>query len=305
MEANDLMELDDEDGAVQTESRAARRDNDIDPTRGIVLYMLTVAAYLAEYGKKPTFADLNRLFPPSAAGSLKSETWSRLSRGDGLPRHAATPQALLMRKLMEVYPSAAASYYWPIWRLSSSRELTLPEVHGLMLQLPVGFRHMLFGSYPNGRFQRYQTDPRDEVGFMARENSLGGVSALIALMREAELKQDPLTHAEAYHTMLPHLTVLDQAFGSSTLGQKFADFLKKRFETMEFIVPGAYESVPGTDAEFVPLRFRLPHRLDHETVLRKHAEWRGLPADVFEEVLKARREAHLPGDGPVEPDQED
>ena len=277
------------------EVRAARWDNEIDPIRGRVLYRLTVVAYQAQHGRAPRFVHLNELFPASAARSPKSAAWSNMSKGLQLPRKVAAPQALLMRTLTEVYPKAAASYSWPIWALSSSTALTLPQIHGLMLRLPDGIRHMLIGSYINGRYLRFPTDPRHEVGFMVREKSLGGISALIALMREAELKQDPLTHSDAYDAMLPHLPVLNEAFGSAELGHEFASFLRTRFATMDFIVPGAYELMPGTDAVMAPVRFRLPHRLDHETALRRHAEWLGLPVDAFEGILGARRRAQDPG----------
>lgn len=271
---------------VGSESRAARRDDDIDPTRGQVLYWLTCQHYLADHGRRPRYVDLNRLFPASSAGPQKSDPWNSIARGDQLPRPAETPQGVLMRKLTAVYPSAAASYNWPIWPLSSWSPLSLPKVHGLMLRLPLEFSHRLIGTFPNGRCARYPTDPRDEVAFFARKQSLGAVTALIALMREAELKQDPLTHAEAYYTMLPLLPALDSAFGDADLGQRFAAYLKERFQSMEFILPGAYHSDPMTDSEIVPVRFRLPNRLDHDAALRLQAEWFGCSYEAFEESLK-------------------
>lgn len=288
----------------RSESRMARWDDDVDPCRAQVLYHLTAAEFEEEHGYAPLFVELNRLFPASAAGPQKSGVWNEIAKGHQLPRNVAAPQALLMRKLSAVYPKAAASYSWPIWALSSWSALTLPQVHGLMLKLPEGIRQMLIGSYRNGRYLRFPTDPRHEVSFMAREKSLDGVTALIALMREAELKQDPLTHGDAYDAMLPHLPVLDAAFGSADLGQGFAAFLKQRFASMEFIVPGAYEAAPGGDGDIAPVRFKLAHRLDHEGALRQHAEWLGLPANTFEAVLQARQRSLSADDGTDEPGAE-
>lgn len=197
------------------ESRAARRDKDVDPTKGKVLHRLTALEFEAEHGRPPKLVELNRLFPASAAGAQRSGVWNEIAKGAHLPRTVAAPQGLLMRKLTEVYPKAAASFTWPIWSLSSWKPLSLPEIHALMLRLPEGIRQMLIGSYSNGRYLRYPTDPRHEVGFMVQERSLGGITALIALMREAELRQDAPTHGEAYYSMLQHLPVLDESFGSA------------------------------------------------------------------------------------------
>ncbi len=270
-------------------NRKERFDDDVDPIRALVLHELTAAAYRDRHGVWPRPVDLNREIPASTAGPQRSGAWNRMRMGKGLPRSAAAPQGVLMRRLAELYPRAAASYSWPIWILSSRAPLTLAQIHGLMLQLPDGIRHMLIGSYLKGRFLRFPTDPYHEVGFMAKENSLGGLTALIAQMREAELKQDPLTHGVAYYTMQKLLPVLDKAFGSSVLGQRFAAFLCERFLSMEYIIPGSYESAPGSDPAPKRAKFMLPNRYDHEAALKFHAEWLGWPPGLLEEVLKAQQ----------------
>jgi len=263
-------------GGIGGAKRKSNRCVDTDPFRARTLYALAALWYEAGLGIKPRPVDLNRAFPATPGNPQKSGVWNRLRRGQTLPRRAGAPQGALMLSLMDAAPKVAQSYDWPIWRLASSQPLERHEIHGLMLGLPAGIEHMLVGRCPGDRFLRWPTHRALEVLWMSREHSLGGLSALVALMREAELDQDVLTFVEARAEMIRMLSVLAAALGSAVLGDEFAQFLKGRFATMVHIVPGAYQGHPAkvARAERVEIALstgapRLDARAEFESLWKK------------------------------------
>ena len=74
--------------------------------------------------------------------------------------------------------------------------------------------------------------PSDPV---VRENSLDGLTALIALMREAELMQNEAVFISAREAAFEQLPVLERRFGSAELSAEFSEFLKSRFAHMAHV----------------------------------------------------------------------
>jgi hypothetical protein len=149
-----------------------------------------------------------------------------------------------MRKLSEVDPFAADVFSWPLWRLASAAPLTLAEVHALMLNLPIGIRLQLIGSWPGNRFLRWPSPRAAEVLAIDRENNIGGFMALLALMREAELEQDPNTFFDASIAMQSKLNVVRDTLGDTELADELCEVLICRFTSMRYVFRGAYEQHP-------------------------------------------------------------
>lgn len=233
-------------------SRKKRRF-DVDSMRGRVLYALAARGYKQRHGRDPLPSDLNREFPASARGAKSSGAWNELRAGRHLPRHIDAPQGMLMARLRELDPKAAASRYWPIWRLSSAEPLSLREVHALMLQMHAGTREMLIGSFLNGRIMRWPTNRLTEIEWMLRENSFDGLTALIALMREAELLQDETVFVLARGAAFGLLPVLETTLCSAELTAEFSEFLKRRFANMAHVFFG-YEGHPAAANATIPMR---------------------------------------------------
>jgi len=257
-----------------------------------VLYTLTVAAYQAERGVAPRLADLNREFPASAAQPRSSGAWNRAKAGQGLPRNAEAPQGLLMRRLEDRYPHVVESYRWPLWKLAGRAPLTLAEIHWLMVELPVGVQRILISVFPNGRFWRPSGDLHADVEMIASLGTFDGLMGLVALLREAEMVQDPRAHGRAYALMLTQLHLLGKAFGSFHLSGAFAQFLRERFASMELILQGAYELVPGHGGRLTQVRFMLPNRFDEEAALRFRADWTGIQSSDADEIWRLWRAAN-------------
>ncbi len=250
---------------------------DTDPFRGRVLYYLAAKGYKERYGRTPKPRDLNHEYPASGGGAKTYGAWNRLAKGKSLPRAASAPQGVLMKKLSEMDPAAAASYSWSIWRLASSAPLTLQGVHALMLALPPGIAHQLIGRFRNGRCLRWPTDRLTELEWLIDENSLDGIAGLVALMREAELLQHEALYDSCYGAMCWLLPVLDSWLGQ-TLAGEFAAFLKSRFRSMAHIVANAYETEPTVDvAGSLPVRAVLSDGPREITAAEFEWQWKGMP----------------------------
>lgn len=234
-----------DEGEAPEKKKASRKKRrlDVDSIRGRVLYCLAALGFKRRHGRNALPSDLNREIPASGRGAKTYGAWNALRLGRNLPRHVDAPQGKLMTRLRELDAEAAASTYWPIWRLSSAEPLLLPEVHALMLQLRPGISHMLMGSFTNGRVLRWPTQRLTEIEWMVRENSLDGLTALIALMREAELMQNEAVFISAREAAFEQLPVLERRFGSAELSAEFSEFLKSRFAHMAHVFFG-YEGPP-------------------------------------------------------------
>jgi hypothetical protein len=178
---------------------------------------------------------------------------------------------MLMRELRRKDPVAAASYDWPLWALASKVFMTMPELHARMLELSPGIRHMLIGSFTNGRFLRWPTDRRREIEWMQREKSIDALAAILALLREAELVQDPATYADAYLAMLDLLPVL-RGPATAMVAAELGAYLVERFGAMNYIVSGAYESHPAS-IQRSPVMIKL-EELTQEAVNEFEQNWK-------------------------------
>ncbi len=253
-------------------SRKKRR-LDVDSMRGRVLYALAAQGYKQRHGRDPLPSDLNREFPASARGAKSSGAWNELRAGRHLPRDIDAPQGKLMVRLQELDPKAAATRYWPIWRLSSAEPLSMPEVHALMLQMRAGTRQMLIGSFGNGRVMRWPTHHLTEIEWMLREKNFDGLTALIALIREAELLQDEAVFVLARGAAFGLLPVLENTFCSAELANEFAEFLKSRFASMAHMFFG-YEGHPASAQSTVPMRVDAEASTRESATYLLEIEWK-------------------------------
>lgn len=259
---------------AQTKLSRKKRRIDVDSMRGRVLYALAARGYAERHGCAPLPSDLNREFPASSRGARSSGAWNELKAGKHLPRQIHAPQGNLMTRLRELDPRAAASRDWPIWRLSSAEPLLLPEVHALMLQMRVGTRHIFIGSFVNGRVMRWPTDRLTEIEWMLRENSFDALTALIALIREAELLQDEGVFTLARGAAFLLLPVLAGEFCSAALAEEFSEFLHRRFAYMGHLFFG-YEGPPTAASAIVVMPVEPGDGPREPATFLLESQWKG------------------------------
>jgi len=137
--------------------------------------------------------------------------------------------------------------------------MTLRELHARMLELSPGVRHMLIGSFINGRYLRWTTDRRREIEWMRKEGSIHALAAILAILRESELAQDRATYADAYLAMCDLLPALTRHPGTAVVAADFGAYLADRFGVMSYIVPGAYEEHPiSSERRPVMVKLEVP-----------------------------------------------
>ncbi len=259
--------------------RAARWQPEIDPLRSRVLFELASAGYERRHGRRPKPSDLNREFPASTSPARPWGPWNRVLHGKGLPRKHSTPQSFLMKKLGSVDPRAAASVDWVLWPLASQKELTLPEIHAHMLDLPDGVGNMLIRRMPTGRYYRTPTNSMDELDMLVSERNLGGFMGLVALLREAELEQNAQAYTSLNGALRMRFALLQEALNGARVGEDICSFLQVRFSQMRYHFRGAYERHPRDDRQATPVYILLTGEDFEASRQAYEAEWLYGPAN--------------------------
>lgn len=220
-----------------------------DVFRAMSFYFATQAEAEAEFQRKITPADLNRLFPLDKGKATDKGPWYRYRSGETLPGKGTykNAEANLLRDVGLRYPAAPLWLNKPLWVFSDLRELTLPQIHAWMLELSPAVKIMLMGELVDGTYCRWYSGPQFEVDVLVEHGSIDDLAALIALIREADLLQSLQGHNIAFEGMCALLPLLEKEPATAPFAAEFSAYVKKVFQPMWALVPGLYHQHPSKE----------------------------------------------------------
>ena len=128
----------------------------------------------------------------------RSCVWDKYRRGEVVPRMGLRPGGglNLVDRVEATYPGTAKWLTLPLWRLLDKAPMEMSEIRGYLEGLPNLIRQIfIYGSaQPSGLFWRRDTDYDDACDLLLRFGSLDGLTAVLALVKEAEVIQDQYQH---------------------------------------------------------------------------------------------------------------
>lgn len=163
----------------------------------------------------------------------RSCVWDKYRRGEVVPRSGPRPdgELNLVGRVEAIYPGTAKWLTLPLWRLLDKAPMEMSEIRRYLEGLPNLVRQMFVYSEarPTGLFWRRDIDCDDACDLLLRFGDLDGLTAMLALIKEAESAQDQYQHqccaqkAGEYVSRLAYKGVLSEQL----LGKVF-DYLAQR-----------------------------------------------------------------------------
>lgn len=151
---------------------------------------------------KLTPRELERKFgEPKGDGKVKrSCVWEKYRRGDVVPRSGPRPDGglNLVDRVDAAYPGTAKWLTLPLWRLLDKAPMEMSEIRRYLEGLPILMRQIFIyeQAQPSGAFWRRNTDYDDACDHLLRFVNLDGLTAVLALVKEAEVIQDQYRHQD-------------------------------------------------------------------------------------------------------------
>lgn len=130
----------------------------------------------------------------------RSCVWDKYRRGEVVPRSGSRRDGglNLVDRVEVVYPGMAKWLTLPLWRLLDKAPMEMSEIRRYQEKLPNLMRQMFIYSQaqPSGLFWRRDTDYVDTCDHLLRFGNLDGLTAVLALVKEAEVIQDQYQHQD-------------------------------------------------------------------------------------------------------------
>lgn len=209
-----------------------------------LLYHATAEQFTLETGEAATAAALNRRFPQQTVRT-EGGPWNRYRSGERLTRSAVQGEAPLIKAVAAAYPSVMVWLRKPLWTLADLVQLSLPEVHGLMFDMPEELTVGMVGRVGSGDYIRWDSNTADLVEALLKHNTIDALGGAVALLREADLLQHGGAHAAAYEGMCSLSATLHDHAATRPFADEFAEYLRRSFKHMWWIAPGVYAERPG------------------------------------------------------------
>lgn len=176
-------------------------------TQGPVLRQLFGEVGTLESGLTPR--ELERKFSESETEKKvkRSCVWNKYRRGEVAPRSGPRPDGglNLVDRVEAFYPGTAKWLTLPLWRLLDKAPMEISEIRRYLEGLPNLMRQIfIYGpAQPSGLFWRRDTDYDDACDHLLRFGNLDGLTAVLALVKEAEFIQDQCASFELDDTYSP------------------------------------------------------------------------------------------------------
>ncbi len=113
-----------------------------------------------------------------------------------------------------------------------------------MLDLPIAVSIMLIVKLGDKGYSRCYSNPRLEVGSLVSRGTIDDFAGVIALIREAELRQELDRYEIAQAGMLQMFPVLYRTPAIRPLAADLESYLRETFKYMWYIIPGLYAERP-------------------------------------------------------------
>ncbi len=198
-----------------------------------------------EFGPPITPAGLRDLFLEEVGGK-KSTVWYEYRAGRNMPERGTykVKDTRLSGAIDARFPRTIAWRDHPIWTLIDRVELTEKNIHALMLDLPIAVSIMLIVKLGDKGYSRCYSNPRLEVGSLVSRGTIDDFAGVIALIREAELRQELDRYEIAQAGMLQMFPVLYRTPAIRPLAADLESYLRETFKYMWYIIPGLYAERP-------------------------------------------------------------
>lgn len=164
---------------------------------------------------KLTPRELERKFsePKSDEKVMRSCVWDKYRRGEVVPRSGTRPDGTLnlVHRVEATYPGTAKWLTLPLWRLLDKAPMEMSEIRCYLYGLPSLMQQIFIyrPEQPSGLFWRRNTDYVDACDHLLRFGNLDGLTAVLALIKEAEVIQDQSQHQECVQKAREYLARLE------------------------------------------------------------------------------------------------
>lgn len=151
---------------------------------------------------KLTPRELEKQFsePESDRKVKRSCVWDKYRRGEVVPRSGLRPDGglNLVDRVEAAYPGTAKWLSLPLWRLLDKAPMEMSEVRRYLEELPNLMQQIfIYGpAQSQNLFWRRDTDYDDACDYLLRFGNLDGLTAVLALIKEAEVIQDQYRHQD-------------------------------------------------------------------------------------------------------------
>lgn len=218
-----------------------------DSFRGAAFYSATALEAHLEFACEVTPAFLNRLFPPKRAEVKGGGNWYRYRDGQSLPGRGTYKESDtdLVLAVGKRYPTVPGWLTKPLFVLADTRELTIPQIHALMLELATPVQELLITNWGNDMFSRKFGSPELVVDDLLSLGTLEALAGTISLIREAHLYQYVGAYKIFYEGMLSLLHCLDKETVTAPFAQEFSMYVTQVFKHMWVLIPGLYYEHPS------------------------------------------------------------
>lgn len=188
-----------------------------------------------EGGKLPRVEDDARRM----RSKLPAGCWHRYKHGVVSPRSGDRPDGKpgLVERVDQRYPGTARVFHSALWRVADYAPMEMSEIRKVFEGFPEGIRSYFVvpPGAPNEIFWRHRgenewigklTDSGSGVGQLSDCLPMDHLTAMLALIKEAETTQDPWKHAYWVRIAKRWMATRDETIlGSSGLLSELADFL--------------------------------------------------------------------------------
>jgi hypothetical protein len=140
--------------------------------------------------------DLERIFREDAGRKVyRSCIWNKYRRGEIVPRSGTRDDGKLnlVEQVEARYPGTARWLSSPIWQVADKSPMEMSEIRMIYEGLPSTIRPLfiLSNAEAQGRFWRSQIDHKAVCSVLHRMSDLDALTAVLAMVKEAEAIQSP------------------------------------------------------------------------------------------------------------------
>ena len=199
----------------------------------------------AELGKPVTYRELNELFADHVDGPT-SKIWYTYKAGHSLPSQGSNkkPNANLAGAIELRWPNAVRFRDHVFWTLIDRILLTEENIHALMLELGDGTRPVLMGVMSTGDYFRWLADPVTETEALTKNSRFDDLAALVALLREAEMRQELARYNVVKAALLATLPILEKTPIIKPFAADLIKYILVTFKHYWLLTDGHYAHKP-------------------------------------------------------------
>lgn len=204
----------------------------------------------------------------------RPKLWDRYRRGVVCPRiMGAGTKLSIVEKVDDAVPGASRWLTSAFWQLLSSKPMAMDDIREVYLSLAPEIRDLfVIKDHKSSEvFWRVRSHPKDLLAALLSdvclqdvddEQLLGIATAILALIREAEIKQDIDQHIEALHGWLEFRPLLGKVNPIKNILDEIDKLVKKRFLSARYFLDGAHHKWNISAQKKLTLGLdRAPHQL--------------------------------------------